>query len=331
MKLPTPIFKSCIAVTLSTITSLSFALDKVTYQLDWLPGGDKAPIYVGMEQGFFEQQGIEVTISHGRGSTDAITKLSTGIADIGQSDLVALLVAKANDNVPVTALYSVFSQAPHAFFTTTDSGIQSVSQISGKKIATSPFTSSNIFLPLLLDVNKVEESSISLVKANPGALNPMLLTGSTDVVISWITDAEKYQAQAKKAGKSLTVLPWYDAGLDFYSTSVVANDTFLEKRPEVAKRFLKAFDKAVKFTWENPEKSAQSIHQQVPEVEVDVAADTIKSISSLVHNPASKAHGLGRFDADRLATTWKWTAKAQGLNSSSFNPEMAISRSYLPE
>ncbi|MCG8609736.1 MAG: ABC transporter substrate-binding protein [Pseudomonadales bacterium] len=330
-RLSTRLKKAATALVLGTFSSLSLAMDQVTFQLDWLPGGDKAPIYVGMEQGYFKEQGIEIKISHGRGSTDALTKISTGIADVGLSDLVALLVAKANDQVPISAVYSVFSQAPHAFFTVSDSNISSVAQVEGKKIATSPFTSSNIFLPLLFSVNNVDESKVNVVKANPGALNPMLLTGNTDVVISWITDVEKYKAQAAKAGKSLTVLPWYDAGLDFYSTAVVASDRFLAERPDVAKRFIKAFDKAVKYTWENPEKSGSAVHKIVPEVEVDVAADTIRSIHTLVHNDVSKVHGLGHFDSTRLATTWKWTAKAQGLQEGAFNPETAVNRDYFSE
>ena len=59
-----------------------------------------------------------------------------------------------------------------------------MADVKGKKIATSPFTSANVFLPFLLQVNGVDESSIKLIKAEPGALNPMLITGNTDVVIS---------------------------------------------------------------------------------------------------------------------------------------------------
>ncbi|WVM90252.1 ABC transporter substrate-binding protein [Halopseudomonas pachastrellae] len=61
------------------------AADKVTYQLDWLPGGDKAPVYAGIQQGFFADEGLEVTVASGRGSTDAITKIATGQADIGSA------------------------------------------------------------------------------------------------------------------------------------------------------------------------------------------------------------------------------------------------------
>lgn len=314
---------------LSSMTAM--AADKVNFQLDWLPGGDKAPVYVGLQQGFFAEQGLEVKVAQGRGSHDAITKLATGNADIGLSDLVALLQAKAAENVPVSAVYSVFSEAPHAFFVRSDSGINSVTDVAGKKVATAPFTSSNVFLSLLLNVNRVDESSITLLKADPGALNPMLLTGNTDVVISWITDSEVYKSQAKEAGKTLTILPWYDAGLEFYSTAIVASDRFLSERPDVAKRFIKAYAKAIDYTFKHPKESAAAVKAAVPEVDATVAEATIRSINGLVYNEASSKAGLGQFDAERLATTWNWTAKAQGLESASFDPEQAIKRGFIPE
>ena len=314
---------------LSSMTAM--AADKVNFQLDWLPGGDKAPVYVGLQQGFFAEQGLEVKVAQGRGSHDAITKLATGNADIGLSDLVALLQAKAAENVPVSAVYSVFSEAPHAFFVRSDSGINSVTDVAGKKVATAPFTSSNVFLSLLLNVNRVDESSITLLKADPGALNPMLLTGNTDVVISWITDSEVYKSQAKEAGKTLTILPWYDAGLEFYSTAIVASDRFLSERPDVAKRFIKAYAKAIDYTFKHPKESAAAVKAAVPEVDATVAEATIRSINGLVYNEASSKAGLGQFDAERLATTWNWTAKAQGLENASFDPEQAIKRGFIPE
>ena len=328
MKLSKSIKQIITATSVAALTTFSMAADKVTFQLDWLPGGDKAPVYVGIQEGIFEAAGLDVTIAHGRGSTEAITKIATGTADVGLADLVALLVAKANDDVPVSGVYSVFSVAPHTFVFPSDSGITSVKDVEGKKIATSPFTSSNIFLPLLLDVNGVPEDSITLNKVDPGALGPMMITGATDVVISWVTSVENYKAQAAEAGMELSILPWDDAGLEFYSTAVIAGDKFLEERPDVAKRFVEAYAKAIEFTFENPEKAAMAVNSIVPEVDVKTAADTINAIRGLVYNPISDAHGMGAFDAERLATTWKWTAKAQSLDETSFDPETAISRDY---
>ncbi len=328
MKLSAMIKTASIAAALSTFASSPFAADKVTFQLDWLPGGDKAPVYVGIEEGIFADAGLDVSIANGRGSTEAITKIATGTADIGVADIVALLAAKATDDVPVTGVYSVFSIAPHTFVFPSDSGIKSVKDVAGKKIATSPFTSSNLFLPLLLEVNGVPEDSITLTKVDPGALGPMMITGATDVVISWVTSVENYKAQAAQAGMELSILPWDDAGLEFYATSVIASDKFLAERPDVAKRFVEAYAKAIEFTWAHPEKAAQDVHSIVPEVDVSTALSTINSIRGLVYNPISDANGLGAFDPERLATTWQWTAKAQGLDEAAFDPETAVNRSF---
>ncbi|WP_089138888.1 ABC transporter substrate-binding protein [Vibrio rumoiensis] len=314
---------------LSTSTNV-LAADKVNFQLDWLPGGDKAPVYVAVQQGFFAEQDLDVTIRQGKGSTDAITKVATGTADIGSSDLVSLLVAKANDDVPVKAIYSLFSKAPYAFYVLDNSGINSVKDVANKKIVTSPFTSANVFLPLLLRKNHVEEDSVTLTKADPGALNPMLITGKSDVMISWVTDSVKNQSQAEAVGKKLKILPWHDAGLDFYSSSLIASDRFLAEKPDVAKRFVKAYAKAVAYTWAHPEQSAKGVHNMVPEVDIKQATDTIISIEGLVINDVSNKDGIGAFTPERLAETWKWTAEAQQLNASKFDPESAITRDFIP-
>jgi NitT/TauT family transport system substrate-binding protein len=324
----------CSSLTLSCI-SPSFAagdaLEKVTFQLDWLPGGNKAPVYVGQQLGYFRDAGLEVDISPGRGSTDAITKLATGTSDIGMADISALMAAKAKSAVPVVAVMSIFSQAPHVFFTLKSSGIDSVDDVKGKTIATSPFTSSNIFLPLLLAKYQLDESDITLLKADAAALAPMLITGRSDVIIAWLSDVQKYQAMAKKVGKELNVIPWHDAGLKMYSTALVASERFLNERPATAKRFTAAFKKALEYTWAHPEKAAAMLNKAVPEVNSRIAADSITSLTPLIYNESSHTHGLGVFAADRLEDTWNSVATAQQLDHKSLQAESAISRDFLPE
>ena len=91
----------------------AFAMDKVKFQLDWLPGGDKAPVYVGIEKGFFKAEGIEVEVASGRGSSDAINKIATGNADMGLSDLVALLMSKQQKpSACICGIFGVQYSAP---------------------------------------------------------------------------------------------------------------------------------------------------------------------------------------------------------------------------
>lgn len=312
------------------MTQAAMAADQVTYQLDWLPGGDKSPVYVGVQEGFFEEEGLEVSIASGRGSTDAITKIATGQADIGSADIGSLMAAKAqDDSLPVKAVYSIFNQAPHAFFTLAKNDISEMSDIDGKKVATSPFTSSNAFLPLVLVENGMAADAVSLTKADPGALGPMLMNGGTDAIIAWVTNIALFADQAKATGNELVVLPWSDAGLELYSSSVVASETFLSERPDVAKRFMRAFDKSLRFTSENPRKAADALHSMVPEVDATVATAQIGDTMKLVMNDVSERDGLGALTEERIALTWDWVAQAEKLDSDALDPETIIDRTLL--
>ena len=95
------ILKTLAAGTVAAIGSVAAAqaADTVTFQLDWLPGGDKAPVYVCIEKGFCAEEGIEVKVEPGRGSSEAITKLATGVSDIGSADIGALMAAKVTEDV----------------------------------------------------------------------------------------------------------------------------------------------------------------------------------------------------------------------------------------
>ncbi|WOD11385.1 ABC transporter substrate-binding protein [Pseudomonas sp. NyZ704] len=321
-----------LAITLAIAGSgLATAADKVTYQLDWLPGGDKAPVYVGIQQGFFADEDLEVSIASGRGSTDAITKIATGQADLGSADIGALMAARAQEEVPVSAIYMIFNQAPHAFFMLSSSDIESISDIQGKKVATSPFTSSNAFLPLVLEENGMPADAVTLTKSDPGALGPMLITGNTDAIIAWVTNVALFKDQAASAGKDIRVLPWSEAGLSLYSSAVVASDTFLEERPEVAKRFMKAYAKSLEFTMNDPEAAAQDLHTMVPEVDPAVAVGQINDTKVLVDNEISEADGLGTMTPERVASTWEWVARANELSTDSLDPETIINRGFMPE
>lgn len=325
-----PLTHSLILAASLLSATTAMAADTVTFQLDWLPGGDKAPVYVGIQEGFFAKEGIEVKIAGGRGSTDAITKMATGQSDIGSADIGALMAARAQDEVPVSAVYAYFTQAPHAFFTLADSGISKISDIAGKKVATSPFTSSNAFLPLVLAENGLAEDAVTLTKADPGALSPMMLTGNTDAIIAWVTNTALFEKQAAEAGKAVTVLPWSESGLSLYSSTIVAADKFLKERPDVAKRFVKAYAKALAFTYAYPEQAGAAIHAMVPEVDAEIAAAQLISITGLVYNAVTEVDGFGQLTDARLKQTWDYVAKANKLATDSLDPVSIVNRTFMP-
>lgn len=57
-------FLTATSLALASITAC--AAERLTFQLDWLPNGDKAFAYVALKQGFYAAEGLDVSVVPGR-------------------------------------------------------------------------------------------------------------------------------------------------------------------------------------------------------------------------------------------------------------------------
>jgi NitT/TauT family transport system substrate-binding protein len=306
----------------------AFAAEKVTFMIDWLPSGDKAAAYVGVHKGLFAAEGLDVTIQSGRGSSDVVTKLATGTVDIGTGGLAALLQARAESAVPVTAIASVYTKQADAIFTTEGSGITSLKDVVGKKVATATFSSSNVAWPLVLQANGIDPASVTLLKVDPGALAPMLASGQVVATINWITVAPAFTGVLAETKKTLKVVQWSDYGFDGYGLSVFASDKIIKERPEVVKKFMVAYKKAQDLAIKDPAIAAESLKAIVPDASLATAEAQWKASIPLMVNDVEKKDGPGAFDPKLLAETWKWVAKSQNMPMDKIDPEKAVNRSF---
>ncbi|MAK85503.1 MAG: sulfonate/nitrate transporter [Pseudomonas sp.] len=311
---------------LALFSQTALAADKVRWLNDWLPAGDKAAIYLGVEQGLFAAEGIEVEIASARGGSDVVTKLATNSADFGSAGLASLLQAKAQGEVPVVAVAPIYNKQPDAFFTTEGSGIESFKDIVDKTVATPTFSASNVVWPLLLERNGIDPNSVKLLKLDPGALAPMLATGKVDATINWLTVAPGFVRALGEADKTLKTIPWSEYGFEGYGLSLVASQRFVQSHPEVAKKFVKAYQQAQKNAIAVPAAAAAALKKMVAEVDQQQAEEQFAASVPLMQNEISAAEGTG-FDAKRLATTWEWVAKAQGMRIDALDPASAIDTS----
>lgn len=318
------------AIVAATLLPAS-AAEPVTFMIDWLPAGDKAAVYLAAEKGLFTAEGLDVTIQSGRGSSDVVTKLATGAADMGTGGLAALLQAKAESEVAVKAVMSVYTMPPDAIFTTEGSGIEKLPDVVGKKIGTPTFSSSNVTWPLLLTGNGIDPAAVELLKTDPGALAPMLATGQVEGTINWITVAPAFQGPLAETGKKLKVVLWSDYGYEGYGLSVLASEKMITERPETVRKMVKALLAADAMAIADPQAAAAALKARVPEIDTDIAAAQYAASIALIDNEISLASGRGAFDKALLATTWDWTAKSQNLPLDKLDPETAVDRSFLPK
>ena len=52
------------------------ATEKILFQLDWIPFGRHAPYYAALENGFYGEKGMDVTIAQGRSTIQGIRSVT---------------------------------------------------------------------------------------------------------------------------------------------------------------------------------------------------------------------------------------------------------------
>lgn len=308
----------------------AFAADKVVYQLDWLPSGEETFPYVAQREGYFAAAGLDVDIRTGRGTTDVLTKMSTGTAEFGSGGLGALMQAAAQNTVPVKAVLSIFNKQPDAIFTYQGSSVKSLKDLPGKTLATATFTSSNALWPVVAAMNGIDIAKVKLIKTDPTATSALLASGHADALINWMTSGGDIAMVLEQAGKKMVVLPWSKYGLDGYGLSLFATDAEIAKHPDVVARFVGACEKAIVFSLDHPQAAAADLKAVVPMIDVKSALVEVNTTIPLTRNEISAKYGMGTFDPQLVRDTWKWIAKSQSYPPDKLAPESVIDRSFVP-
>ena len=105
-----------------------------------IPIADTAALYLGEAQGFFEEEGLDLTIETATGGAAIVPAVISGDYDFGFSNTLSLMVA-AGQGLPIKMVSAAVAttgntdQDMGAVITKSDSGISSAADLAGKKVS----------------------------------------------------------------------------------------------------------------------------------------------------------------------------------------------------
>ena len=108
----------------------------------YIPVMIDAPLYVGIEKGYFKQENLDITLAPLAGGTDVITQTATGNFDVGLGGLGVATFNALQKKIGITVVAPLHSEAPPVTTPLVvskkayDSGqYHSVADLKGKKVA----------------------------------------------------------------------------------------------------------------------------------------------------------------------------------------------------
>ncbi|MGE0310969.1 MAG: ABC transporter substrate-binding protein [Lautropia sp.] len=283
-----------------TPASPALAADKIQLQLNWFHLADHAPIYLAMKNGYFKEEGLELTVLRGSGSADSAKKIDLKQSDVGISDAPTVLTAISKGaNLKMVAV--VYDKAGNNVFFRKSANIRTPKDLVGKKIAAPPADSHRVLWPAFARQNGIDPASVTMVNVKPEGKQAIVAAGEVDGSFDLYTS---YAIWEKVLGKGeVGNLLWADFGLPIYGHTYFVNTETIEKNPKLIERFLRATHKGWRDAKKDPAAAIDAMVAQVPGLDRNTLLATMPQILDLCVTERSAKHGLGWIEPELMQKT----------------------------
>jgi NitT/TauT family transport system substrate-binding protein len=286
------------------------ATEKIVFQLDWIPFGRHTPYYAALENGFYSEKGLDVTIKQGRSTIQGIRTLVAGQSQFIFQDIAVMMTVRADENAKIKALACMYQKSPHTLFYIKSPSITKPKDIEGKKIAFTPGDSPRKMFPAFAKANGIDMNKISWLSVDPNSKNAVLLNHQAQGMVTYIFTHPVLQKSAQK-GDEVGAFVYSDYGADFYSNGIGAMEDYIKEKPEVARNFVQATMRGLKFTLDHPKEAVGMLKKHQPQLDEGVALQEIDILRKLTN--AENAEVLGAMTKEKMQETQDLLVKYVGL------------------
>jgi NitT/TauT family transport system substrate-binding protein len=226
----------------------------------------------GVEQGFFKNEGLNITVDTSAGGAAAVPGLVSGSLQLAGSNTVSALLA-ASKGLPISII------APGTFASDTkdkdfsavivakDSNIQKPADLAGKTIAVNTLENiGDVTISAALEMQGVDITGIKFVEIGFPEMVPALERGQIDA--AWVI--EPFVSIGTASGNRPILRPYVDSHPGLMVGSYLATNEYLDKNPKVIAAFRKGIEATAKAVSEDP-KAFRAVLPQLAKVSPAVA------------------------------------------------------------
>lgn len=231
--------------------------DKVTVQLSWFHGVEYAGFYAAIDQGYYADANIEVTLNAGGPETNPLDEVHNGNAQFGIGGGDSLITARSNGQNFV-AVATIFKENPLAITSLKQDNITTPNDLVGKTVGVYSTDLSNFFdLPFLALMSRTdldrETMNYALIQDFQGANE--IKAGNMDAMSGMF--ATDQQVMADQAGDELNFIFYKDYGFDVYINTIFTTEALRQSNPDLVRRFVQATVKGYQYAIENTDAVAE--------------------------------------------------------------------------
>lgn len=306
------------------------ALTKVVFSLDFIPLGRHAAWYAALAEGFYKDEGLDVSIIPAQGTAQVIQAVESGTANIGFVDVPSVVIARGNGSrLKMVAVN--YGKAPYAIFSLSNgANVTQPKQLEGLNLGSGAGSFTPKVIQGFMTQKGLDPKKLTISNVAPPARATTLLSGQIPAIEFFVMAKPGLEAGAKASNAELRTLLLADHGLELYGNGIAATEDYLAKNPDVVKRFVRASLKGWKFAMTNPEKAAADQVKYVPTLKPEGIVAEIKVVTDLAVTAETKKNGLGWFDPAKIKANIDFVEKYVGISGKAPAATDVYAPGFLP-
>ncbi len=297
--------------------------EKVELILDWFPNADHAGVYGAVEEGYFADEGLDVSPTVPSDPAAALKRVGAGRAPFAISYEPEVLIARSQ-GVPVVAVGALVPHPLNSVIVRTDRGITTPKDLEGMTVGAAGVPSDRPLLDAVVrsaggDPAKVRMRNIGFTLA------PALAAGTVDAVIGAYWNVELVELEAQ--GVEVAALRLEENGVpDYDELVVVTSDEVARDRPDLVRSFLAGLRAGQDWAATDQTGAVEHLLEANADLDPEVLADQVRMTADLLSPPDEPTLHL---DPAEWRAYARWM-RDNGLLTEPLDVGAAVTDEFLP-
>ena len=242
-------------------------LKRVTVILDYVPNTNHTGMYVALDKGYYEEEGLDVEIIEPTdGATATLIAQQKGTFGISYQEDVTIALT-AEDPLPIKAVATLIQHNTSGFVSLADSGIESPADFEGKTYAGWGGPGESAVLEACMTQAGADFSKLNIVVSDGSGFEA--LGKSCDLM--WFFEGwDCIMASMNDCALNYMELRQLDERLDYYTPVIITSDAVIDEDPEMVSAFLRATEKGYKDAIADPDAAAKVLSSHVPDYDPEM-------------------------------------------------------------
>ena len=285
---------------LAASTTSAAAQDMVdaSLRLKWLTQAQFAGFYVAKEKGYYEEEGINLTINPGGPNLLTENLVATGADTFGLSGGTDSVFAARDKGLPIVCIGVSHQVTPFVFVAHKDGPVKTLADFKGKQITTW-FTGANHVLSAMLSKQGIGPSEATI---QPQQVSVTPFVDKQIDVITATRYNELWSINDRVGADNLTLFVPEDSGVSFPRDTLIVSETTAKEQPELVAKFLRASIKGWKDAFADEKAAVDLIMSLAPTLNRAQQEFMLSEVKTLMTAGKAAEEGLFTIDADAVGS-----------------------------